>query len=66
MKFILGLLSHLCTILGLMLLPILIVDRFNPSMDFVNNDITKLMVCVLSVCAVLFGILQRIHSRRNR
>jgi len=66
MKAILTLLSHLCTILGLMLIPLLIVDRFNPSMDFINNDITKTMVFALAVAAILLGILQRIYARRNR
>lgn len=66
MKFLLGLFSHVCVIAGLMLIPLLIVDRFNPSMDFVNNDITKLLVFILAVAAILLGILQRIYARRNR
>ena len=66
MKTILTILSHVCTILSLMLLPLLVVDRFNPSMDFVNNDITKLMIAVLCVGAIVLSLLHRIHTRRNR
>ena len=65
MRILMNLLSHACIILSLMLLTLLVVDRFNPSMDFINNDISKLMLCILCVLAVLLGILQLVRSRHT-
>lgn len=66
MKRLQSILSHICFILSLMLITLLVVDRFNPSMDFINNDLSKLMLLVLCVCAAVLSVLRIVHSHRNR
>ncbi|MBR2405962.1 MAG: hypothetical protein IKB04_02810 [Clostridia bacterium] len=67
MKRFTAFLSHTCFVLSLVLLTLLIVDRFNPSMDFINNDFSKLFLAVLCMVAALLGILVLIQqSRSNR
>ncbi len=51
------LLAHTCIILCLVLLPLLILDYINPSMDFINNPYTKIFIalsCVLGALQSLF------------
>lgn len=64
MKRALILLSHACLILVLMLLVLLIVDRFNPVMGFINNDITKLMILALCVIAAVLAVSFLLLRRR--
>ncbi len=64
MKRALILLSHACIILVLMLLVLLIVDRFNPVMGFINNDITKVMVLALCVIAAVLAVSFLLLRRR--
>lgn len=67
MNRLMSLLSHACLILAMMLITLLIVDRFNPSMDFINNDISKLLILALCVLGMLLGLLFLIrHHRSNR
>ena len=61
-----SILSHLCFILSLMLVTLLIVDRFNPSMDFINNDLCKLLILVLCVGSAVLSVLHLLRSHRNR
>lgn len=64
MKRALVLLSHACIILVLMLLVLLVVDRFNPVMGFINNDITKLMILALCVIAAVLAVSFLLLRRR--
>lgn len=64
MKRIVSLLSHACLILVLMLLVLLIVDRFNPVMGFINNDITKLMMLALCLISAALAVCVLLLRRR--
>ncbi len=65
MNRLMGLLSHACLVLALMLITLLIVDRFNPSMDFINNDISKLIILALCVFGMVLALLFLIRQRRS-
>ena len=47
------LIPHLCIILSLLMLTFVILDNFNPGMDFVGNSFFKLLLVVL--CLVSFA-----------
>ncbi len=64
MKRMVSLLSHACLILVLMLLVLLIVDRFNPVMGFINNDITKLMILALCLISATLAVCALLLRRR--
>lgn len=42
--------SHLTMILALVFLVFLILDQFNPMMNFVDNGISRWMLAALCVC----------------
>lgn len=64
MKRLPRILAHAAIILTLMLLTLLIFDYFNPTMDFINNIISKVMIGVLCVLS-LFNAGLLIVTRRG-
>ncbi len=67
MNRLISFLSHCSLILAIMLITLTVVDRFNPSMDFINNDISKLFILLLCICVVILALLVLIEQRhRNR
>ncbi len=54
--------SHLSVILSLMFLVFLILDQFNPMMNFVNNGISHGLLALLCVSALLQSVL---HWKRR-
>jgi len=60
------LLAHADVILSGMILVLLVIDRVNTAMQFINNDITKGML--FGLCAVCFvsGIVLMLQSARRR
>lgn len=58
-------LAHAAIILSLVLVTLLIFDYFNPSMDFINNAITKVMIGVLCLLCLLNASLVLIATRRG-
>lgn len=56
MRFV-RLLPHFTIILSAMCLVFFVLDRFNGSMRFMMNDITKWIVAVLSVSAIATSVL---------
>ena len=57
MKKFLAVLSHLTVILGLMFLVFLVLDQFNPMMNFVDNHISRILLSALCVCGITRSIL---------
>jgi len=53
-----GMLSHLIMILGLMFLVFLILDQFNPMMNFIDNDISRWLLAGFCGCGIVQSILQ--------
>ncbi len=57
-------LAHAAIILVLVLATLLIFDYFNPSMDFINNSMTKVMIGVFCVLSLLNAFSVLIAARR--
>ena len=51
------LIRHLTVILALMFLVFLILDQFNPMMNFVQNSISQVLLAVLCCSAIARSIL---------
>jgi protein-S-isoprenylcysteine O-methyltransferase Ste14 len=51
-----ALLTHLVTILALMFLVFLVLDQFNPLMDFVDNSISRGLLALLCLGGVAGAI----------
>lgn len=47
------LIPHICIILALMMLTFYVVDIFNPGMNFVGNDIFKVLLVIFSVASIV-------------
>ena len=47
-----NLFSHLTVILALMFLVFLILDQFNPMMNFVDNSISRWLLAALCLCGI--------------
>ena len=62
------LLSHLTVILALMFLTFLILDQFNPMMNFVDNGISRCLLAALCLCGVGQSVLywKSKHKQRRR
>ena len=52
-----GLFNHLTVMFGLMFLVFLVLDEFNPMMNFVNNQISRWLLAVFCVCGISRSIL---------
>lgn len=50
-------LSHLTVILALMFLVFLILDQFNPMMNFIDNDISRGLLAALCVSGIAQSVL---------
>lgn len=49
--------SHLSVILGLMFLVFLVLDVYNPMMNFIDNGISRWLLAVLCGCGILRSVL---------
>lgn len=58
---------HATIILSVMMLVFFIIDRVNTAFAAINNDITKWLLAILSVCAILTSVyLIALERRRHR
>lgn len=51
-----GLLRHAMVILALMFLVFLVLDQYNPMMNFVNNNISRTLLALFCVCGIARSI----------
>ena len=51
-----GLFSHLTVILGFMFIVFLVLDQFNPMMNFIDNGISRCLLAALCVCGVIQSV----------
>ncbi len=65
MKKLLAVLSHLSVILGLMFLVFLVLDQFNPMMNFVDNHISRILLAALCVCGISRNVLSWTAERKE-
>ena len=60
-----SLLTHLTVILSLMFVVFLILDQFNPMMNFIDNDVSRWFLFALCLSGILRSILGWRHSGRE-
>ena len=63
-----GLMSHLAVILSLMFLVFLVLDQFNPLMNFIDNGISRVLLaalCILGIARSLTGWHAEDRARRT-
>ena len=49
--------DHLAVILGIMFLVFLILDQFNPMMDFTDNSVSRWLLAVLCLGGIVRSVL---------
>ncbi len=58
---------HLCIILSVMILVLSIIDRINHAMNFICNDLFKILLLIFCVAAIVTSVfLIAENRRRNR
>ena len=60
-----SLFRHLTVILSLMFAVFLVLDQFNPLMNFIDNDISRWLLAALCLSVVAQAALQRIRAGRG-
>ena len=65
MKTVLRMLVHVTLILSVLFIVFLILDQFNPTMNFVNNEISEKMLWVLCVSAIVNTVVMIVRDRRT-
>ena len=58
-------LPHLLIINSLILITLILIDRVNAAMNFINNSLTKSMLFITCVVAVFCAVLLIIRQRRE-
>ena len=48
---------HISIILSLMLMVFFVIDRFNEAMAFINNNITKWLLCVFCIVSFIVSLM---------
>ncbi len=52
--------------LSFVLITLLVTDRFNRAMNFINNDITKGGLAALAALVIVQSIIQIVRDRKER
>ena len=63
MNRISALAGHLTAILGMMFLVFLVLDQFNPMMNFIDNSISRWLLAALCISGIGQSILNWRNSR---
>ena len=63
LQLLLNILPHINIALAVTMLTFFVVDRYNRAMSFINNDITKWMLCVFCVTVVVEAIATVLYRR---
>ncbi|NTU89542.1 MAG: hypothetical protein HGA54_06525 [Actinobacteria bacterium] len=64
MKTITKILPHITLILAVMFIVFLVLDNYNPTMNFVNNDISVVLLWILCGTALVNALLLMVKERR--
>lgn len=64
-RFFDWLIPHLAIVISLMVIFLFCFDRFNDAMAFLNNDITKILVLLLSIAAILLGVREIVRRHKK-
>ena len=66
-KRIKPLIPHICIILAGLFVVLYVADRFNSNMNFIGNNISKTLLLILCIVAIISSIiLVRINRRRHK
>ena len=57
--------SHLTMSLSLMFIVFLILDQFNPMMNFIDNNISRGLLAMLCVCGMIQSVLHWLGDRKT-
>ena len=60
-----SLFRHLTVILSLMFAVFLVLDQFNPMMNFVNHEISRWLLAALCFSGIAQGVLQWMKGERH-
>ena len=63
LQYLLNVLPHINIVLAVTMLTFFVVDRYNRAMSFIDNDITKWMICVFCVTVLIEAIVTVIYRR---
>ena len=66
MNKVLNLLTHLTVILAMMFAVFLVLDQFNPMMNFVDNGISRVLLALLCAGSLAQGLLHWKAASRER
>lgn len=66
MKYLIKLLPHLIIILSVVFMVFLILDEYNPTMNFISNEISEVMLWVLCIASVVNAIIMIAVSRSHK
>lgn len=61
-----GFSAHTGIIIGVMFVIFFIIDRFNPAMEFLTSSLSKWLMLLLALCAIINGLLSAVHLFRIR
>lgn len=65
-KALFSLIPHAMIVISLMMITFYITDRYNRAMAFINNDITKALLLVLAVLAIVQSVYVIYSERRKK
>lgn len=65
MKKLRGILPHLVIILAGIFLVFLILDQYNPTMEFVGNPISSILLALFCLLSIIAGILLAKDNRQR-
>lgn len=58
------LMPHISIIISVMMIVFFFIDRVNSAMAFINNDITKILLLILSIISIINSIFLIYYQRR--
>lgn len=64
LKEIYKLMPHISIIISVMMIVFFFIDRVNSAMAFINNDITKMLLLILSIISIINSIFLIYYQRR--
>ena len=66
MKHLKAILPHVCIVLSLMFMVFLVLDDYNPMMNFLTNSISVVLLGVFCLTSFVNGILVVSTTRRSK
>lgn len=65
MKKIKNLLPHILLILSLIFITFMILDEYNPTMEFINNSVSNKLFWVFCILSVINAVVSIVVSRKS-